>query len=558
MVSGIHFIALELWESLLILAKIDILSSIMASRPQTKKVSDSFSTTTRARTKHRAKVDVAREDPHFAERTNEDLHAFLLALNDTALVSETDWQGDIIYANDKFVEISKYSREELIGQNHRILKSDYHSQQFYMDLWGTIISGRVWRGKLKNRAKDGTYYWVDTSIVPIVGKDGKPIKYISVRFPITEQMVLQSKLEKLNVKLEERIQQRTTELRKSEEHFRELTNSMPQLVWTALPDGRVDYYNDKHKEHEGIGKKGKQFVWSPVVHPDDIDKTVHAWKQAIHAGTTYEIEHRIRMKKGGYRWHLSRGVPIKDKQKNVIKWYGTATDIHEQKQLEQQKDEFLGVASHELKTPLTSIKAYTQVMKTLFMRKGDEKSFEYLQKMDTQLNKLNVLIGDLLDVTKIQAGRLQLRPDYFDFNELVEEVIKEMQLTTQKHTISKALSRTIILYGDRDRIGQVIINFLSNAIKYSPHANKIIVRTEVENNEVKLCVQDFGVGIPEEKKEKVFERFYRVEGLEKNTYPGLGLGLYISSEIIKRHAGRTFVDSKEGEGSTFCFCLPVK
>ncbi len=232
-------------------------------------------------------------------------------------------------------------------------------------------------------------------------------------------------------------------------------------------------------------------------------------------------------------------------------------DITKRRHLERQKDEFLGIASHELKTPVTSIKAYGQVLEAIFRRKGDLKSADLLLKMDAQVNRLNNLIGDLLDVTKIQAGRLQFNEDFFDFNDLVADTVEELQRTTDKHTIVKKLEKTKIVYGDRERIGQVITNLITNAIKYSPHADKINVAVSGNTNQVTVCVEDFGVGIAKDKQEKVFEQFYRVSGEKQHTFPGLGLGLYISSEIIKREGGKIWVESAKGKGSTFCFSLPI-
>ncbi|MBA3723388.1 MAG: helix-turn-helix domain-containing protein [Candidatus Levybacteria bacterium] len=233
-------------------------------------------------------------------------------------------------------------------------------------------------------------------------------------------------------------------------------------------------------------------------------------------------------------------------------------ELAERKKLEQQKDEFIGIASHELKTPVTSVKAYTQVLQSRFAKAGDEKSATMLMKMDTQLDKLSVLIGDLLDVTKIEAGNLKLHEEWFDFNEVVGEIIEQTQLITEKHTIVKKLAQSKTIYGDRDRIGQVLINLISNAIKYSPRSDKIIVTTKATKNTVIACVQDFGIGIPKDKQEKVFERFYRAEDKSIETYPGMGLGLYISSEIIKRQGGKIWVESEQGKGSIFCFSLPIK
>lgn len=233
-------------------------------------------------------------------------------------------------------------------------------------------------------------------------------------------------------------------------------------------------------------------------------------------------------------------------------------EIKERKKLENQKDEFLGMASHELKTPVTSIKAYAQVLQLRFRKEQNIKASELLSKMDTQLDKLTNLISDLLDITKIEGGKLQFHKTFFDSNELIDEIIEEMQRTTTRHTIVSDLAQTKSVWGDRDRVGQVLTNFLSNAIKYSPHSSKIIVKTEVQARSITIAVQDFGVGIPDDAQQKVFERFFRVKGLKQETYPGLGLGLYISSEIVRRHAGTITVVSKKEKGSTFSFSIPLK
>jgi signal transduction histidine kinase len=232
-------------------------------------------------------------------------------------------------------------------------------------------------------------------------------------------------------------------------------------------------------------------------------------------------------------------------------------EINERRKLEKQKDEFIGIASHELKTPVTSIKAYTQVLQFRFRKEENSKATQLLSKMDAQIDKLANLVSDLLDVTKVQGGKLQFHKSYFDSNELIEEIVEEMQRTTEKHLIIKDLAHSKSLWGDRDRIGQVIINFLTNAIKYSPHSEKIIVKTSIDSKNIIISVQDFGVGIPKEAQKKVFNRFFRVGGDKLETFPGLGLGLYISSEIIKRHNGKIWVESEKGQGSTFYLSLPI-
>lgn len=226
--------------------------------------------------------------------------------------------------------------------------------------------------------------------------------------------------------------------------------------------------------------------------------------------------------------------------------------------LSSQKDEFIAIASHELKTPVTSLKAYTQVLENRFKKHNDQDSAALLNRMNSQIDRLTLLISDLLDVSKIEAGKLQFHITNFKLNELITEIVDEMQRTTLNHTIIERLDSDIEITGDRDRISQVLINFLSNAIKYSPQNQKIIVKTNKQKNNIKISVQDFGIGILQKEHKKIFERFFRSESTDKSSYPGLGLGLYICSEIIQRHHGSIGVTSRKNHGSTFFFSLPIR
>jgi len=215
------------------------------------------------------------------------------------------------------------------------------------------------------------------------------------------------------------------------------------------------------------------------------------------------------------------------------------------------------VVSHELKTPVTSAKAFAEVLENRFRKAGDERSAILLDKMRAQMDKLTLLIRDLLDVTRIEAGKLQFHEDFFAFDELVENIIEEVQRTTS-HSIRREGTTGTTVYGDRERIGQVITNLLTNAIKYSPNASTVVVTSSHIEQEVKLCVQDFGIGIDRDRLPHVFERFFRESGPREDTFPGLGLGLYVASEIISRQGGRIWAESEKGQGSTFCFTLPLQ
>ncbi len=224
----------------------------------------------------------------------------------------------------------------------------------------------------------------------------------------------------------------------------------------------------------------------------------------------------------------------------------------------KQKDDFLSMVSHELKTPVTSIKAFAQLLEHDFTKGQNAQGVKMLSRMNAQIDKLTNFIEDLLDVSKIEGGKLQYHLADFDLKEMIYDCVWEMQLTTKKHKIKVDVQGVQMIYGDRDRIGQVLTNLLSNAIKYSPGSKDIIVSTTLTKRFVYVHVKDFGIGISKQKQVKVFERFFRVEGVKEDTYPGLGLGLYISSEIIKRHNGTTSVKSVLRKGSTFSFKLPLK
>ncbi len=231
-------------------------------------------------------------------------------------------------------------------------------------------------------------------------------------------------------------------------------------------------------------------------------------------------------------------------------------DITIRKELEEQKEVFLGMVSHELKTPITSIKGFAQLLQRRLSQRGDEQSAASLGKMDAQLNRMITLINDLLDKTILEVGQLQTHPVSFAIDDLVREIVEEMQQTTETHHLFIDGTANRQVYGDSERIGQVLMNLLSNAIKYAAETETILVRAIVNEEVVTVSVQDFGLGISPEKQEHIFERFYRVERPKQKNIAGLGLGLYISNEIIKRQGGKMMVESTPGAGSTFSFTIP--
>src|SRR5258708_17376763 len=232
-------------------------------------------------------------------------------------------------------------------------------------------------------------------------------------------------------------------------------------------------------------------------------------------------------------------------------------DITERKELEQRKDEFISMASHELKTPVTSLKGFLSLLQRRLATQDDEKALYYLARIDAQVNRLTKLINDLLDISKMQTGQLVYREECFDLDALAQEIVENVQGTTQTHRLLLEGQIQAEAFGDRDRIAQVLINLLNNAIKYSPQADTVLVHVTQDQNQAHVSVQDFGIGIAKEHQHKIFERFYQVTDPEEKTYPGLGIGLYISCKIVKRHGGHLWVESKKGEGATFHVTLPL-
>jgi PAS domain S-box-containing protein len=352
--------------------------------------------------------------------------------------------------------------------------------------------------------------------------------------------------------------QAETALRKSEERLRFMAESMPQKIFTARPNGDVDYFNQQWMEFTGLSfEQIRDWGWTQFIHPEDVEENVRRWQHSLDTGEPFQFEHRFRRADGVYRWHLSRALPMRDEHGSIKMWIGSNTDIHEQKMAVVMRDDFVSMASHELKTPLTSLKGFNHVLRRHYIRQDDAEAASYLTKIEKQVDKLTFLITDLLDLSQIQRGELAYRNEVFDLHALAQEVVENVQRTTTTHHIQLQGQARLLVSGDRDRIEQVLMNLLSNAIKYSPKAKEVLVRVSRNDNEAQVAVQDFGIGIDAAYQQHLFERFYRVTEPSAQTYPGLGIGLYISNEIIRRHGGRLWMESEKGKGSTFTFSLPL-
>jgi two-component system, chemotaxis family, CheB/CheR fusion protein len=345
-------------------------------------------------------------------------------------------------------------------------------------------------------------------------------------------------------------------LRQSVEHLHTVMESVADFaIIITDPEGAITGWNPGAQKMFGYTPEEILGQTAEVIFTaEDRAAKVHELELRTAAKLGRAEDERWHLRKDGTRFYVS-GVMNRLRQ-GSDGFVKIARDMTTQKIIEQQKDEFIGIASHELKTPVTSIKAYAEVLQEMFIDAKDLYSAELMGKLDKQIDRLTTLMRDLLDTTKISEGQLVLQMDNFDLNELIIERVEDMRQVSPKHKIILKLEKVNTITADRERIGQVLINLISNAVKYSPNGEEIIITSGRIENGVRVCVSDRGIGMSGDTKSHVFNRFYRSNSAKVQTFPGLGLGLYIASEIVKRHNGWIDIESKEGEGSLFCLTLP--
>ena len=358
-----------------------------------------------------------------------------------------------------------------------------------------------------------------------------------------------------------------TELDASEFSFRALADAMPQLVWTADAQGVVGYYNARAREYAGIDQLGDgTWRWQPVVHPDDLERTMSSWREAVERSEPYACEHRVCMADGSYRWHISRAQLVSYPTGNL--WFGTATDIHEQKLLEESlrravstRDQVVSVVSHDLRSPLGVLRlAVGQMRKVLGglpQGPGIERASSYLVRMDRQVSKMEKLLDELLDAARLQAGRrLELELRSCDLVALVRELVEE-QSSSVGHPLSiRAKVSSLEGEWDAPRLERVLGNLVSNALKYSPEGSEVVIELERAGERAIVRVRDRGMGISEADRTRIFDWFARGGNVE-HTKRGSGVGLAGSRSIVEQHGGTLTVESELGRGSTFVMELPL-
>ena len=509
----------------------------------------------------------------------EDCKALLTAVSQAALVSVTDSRGSIVYANDTFVKVSKYSYEELIGQNHRILKSGDQPDSMFEDLWKTISSGKVWRGEIKNRAKDGSYYWVDTSIAPIFGDSGELERYIAVRFLITEKKNSEESIMQQNEELEktkrimlnvlEDVQEersRAESLASDLEKFKIALDGTSDHVVITDPNGVALYANAGLKRITGfspaevIGKKvGTKELWGGNMNQEFYEEL---WRIIKIEKKPFVGEITNTRKDGTSYQALSSISPILNKHGALEFFVGIERDITKEKEIDNAKTEFVSLASHQLRTPLSAINWYTEMLLSEDAGSITDTQREYLNEVSHGSRRMVELVNALLNVSRIELGTFAVQPEPTDVVELARDVLNELKpkISGKKLFIEEKFSEHLPKVLVDPKLTRIVFqNLLTNAVKYTPEEGKISVSIALgeDGKMFTISVSDTGYGIPAEDRPRIFTKLFRASNIREKETDGTGLGLYIVKSIAEHSGGTVTFTSKEGKGTTFTLMLPV-
>lgn len=462
-------------------------------------------------------------------------------------------EGEIVDANDAFLQMVGYTREDLAAARIN-WRSMTPAQWSEADL--EAVSEMVATGS--HRPYEKEYFH----------KDGYPVPII-VGSALFEDSANAGVSFILDISEQRRIQ---AELAASESRFRTISESLPQLVWTASPGGQVNYYNHRIELFASARGSDQSWEWETLIHPDDMARTTEAWLAAVESKQDFQCEHRLQMKDGSYRWHLSRGTPLLDKQGRLEQWFGTATDIHDQicaqAELKAAKDEaeranrlksaFLANMSHEIRTPLGAILGFADLLRDTTL--SSEERSNYLNIIVRNGEQLSTIINDILDLSKIEAGHMTFEYRPIQADELLSELFALLSVQAREKSLVLTYEREASTPGafisDPLRLRQILLNILGNAIKFTP-AGWIRVRSfgrPSPRGPMELCfeVSDSGIGIAEEARDKVFSAFVQGDGSLSRRFGGTGLGLALSRQLARQLGGDLcLTHSEEGKGSTF-------
>lgn len=463
------------------------------------------------------------------------------ALNVSSIVAITNPKGNITYVNEKFVEISGYSKEELLGQNHSILNSGYHSKEYFKKMWETIGKGEIWEGELRNKAKDGSFYWVRTTIVPFLNRKGKPYQYVSIRTDITRR------------------KQAEVNLKNSLKEVSDYKFAIDEAAIVAFTDekGIITSINDKlveiskYSREELIGQDHR--ILNSGYHSKEFFRNL--W-ETIGDGQVWKGEIRNKAKDGSYYWVDTTIVPFLNDQGKPYQYLSIRNDITERKQAKEllhRQDKLAAVGqlaagvAHEIRNPLTSMKGYAEYLQ---LDEKDPERLEFLDIILDEINRVNEIVEDFMMLAKPKVVELEER----DIVPILKDTISLLDFDAKKKGVKLHLNvenDIVQLECDENRLKQVFLNFIKNGIEAMPDGGDLYVEAEIIGNHVRVSIRDTGVGMPPETLKKIGEPFYTTK---KN---GNGLGLMVSFKIIESHNGKVYIESELNKGTTFKILLPA-
>jgi PAS domain S-box-containing protein len=465
----------------------------------------------------------------------------------------------IIYCNAAFEEITGYNRKEIIGRNCRFLQAKDRDQEERALIRNSITEGKSCLVEITNYKKDGTLFWNELSLSPVKNFQGVVTHFIGVQNDITGRKKAELSLLRHQEIMEKQIQERTRVIKESEEYLASIVATVRESLIVLDKNHEVISVNNhflktfKVSTNETQGK-GLHELGNGQWNIPKLRQLLEDVLPTNNAVEDFEVEHNFPQIGKKVMLVNAHRVELEGNFKDRI--LIAIEDITEKREMEQRKDNFLSIASHELKTPLTTVKGYIQMMRRFTLNNPNDKLKGIVDKTSRHVDKLNGLITELLDVSRIQTGNLKLHKESFDFNKMIAEIVEGFQAAAETHhitVIGKAINRYV---GDESHIVQVINNLIGNAIKYAPDSNKITVYLSLVSDYLKVSVTDYGMGISIENQKKIFDRFYRVAEIQQH-FSGMGIGLYICNQIIKNHDGNLWVESELGKGSTFSFTLPL-
>lgn len=361
-----------------------------------------------------------------------------------------------------------------------------------------------------------------------------------------------------------------SERKQDEQRLRGLANIIPQLVWTAHPDGKVDYYNERRRDYAKADDSASH--WQPIVHADDQAATQAAWQQANTPGAAtpslYEMKHRLQLADGSYEWHVSRAVGMRDDEGNITHWYGTATNIQTvQTAFEQERGArmeaeriahfaqiFIGILGHDLRNPLSAIKMGAQMLSMTPPNAPPDRVQKIGTRVANSADRMTRMIEQLLDFTRVRLGvGLEVRPSAFDLAELLADIVEELRATHSQRTFTFERDGAVVGTWDHDRLGQVFSNLLSNALVHGDAAAPVVVSLRGSGDNNVVIEVSNGGAIPADVMPDLLKPFRRGASSSRQ---GLGLGLFIADEIIRLHGGTMELTSTEQDGTRFRIALP--